>query len=38
MDNEDIFQIWRVPANILVKKTQIEDKGWSYNLKVGRVG
>jgi hypothetical protein len=32
----DGLQVWRVAANILNKLSRTADKGWSYNLRVGR--
>ena len=33
---EERPQIWRVAVNILNKQSRTADKGWSYNLGVGR--
>jgi hypothetical protein len=32
----DGFQIWRVPVNVLNKKSRTADNGWSSRLGVGR--
>ena len=33
---EERPSIWRVVANVLNKQSQTADKGWSYNMVVGR--
>jgi hypothetical protein len=35
-DGGDALQFWRAAANILNKKSQTADKGWSSSLGVGR--
>jgi hypothetical protein len=35
-DGGDSTKFWRVAANILNKQSWTSDKGWSYNLGVGR--
>jgi hypothetical protein len=35
-DGGDIFQFWRVVANILNKQSRTADKMWFYSLGLGR--